>query len=352
MRKLKIIVTGAGAPGIEGTLYSLKKNYDKRETEIIGTDINRDVAGRFLCDKFFTIARASEKETYLKSLIEISEIEHPDIILPQNTSELELLAGHREIFEKRGIKIVVSNKTSLLTANNKVSLLEMCRDNGLPYPKFFLADNIEDLESSLKKLNWPNVRVIVKPPVSNGMRGFRIIDEKYDHKTSFYSQKPDSSIISFNDLSKILGSQFPPLLVTEYLPGEEYSVDLLRTRLRIDVVPRKRTMIRSGITFNGALENNIKIIEMSKKLSELLNMEYCFGLQFKMDSNGNPQLLECNPRVQGTMVMSTIAGANLIYSAVKHGLGETIPEFDIDWNSVFFRYWGGIGLNNNQATVI
>jgi len=50
--------------------------------------------------------------------------------------------------------------------------------------------------------------------------------------------------------------------------------------------------------------------------------------------------------------MSTISGANLIYSAVKNLLGEDYPEFNIDWNSKFYRYWGGIGIVRNNTIQI
>lgn len=352
MKRLKIIVTGAGAPGIRGTIYSLKNNYDHRPIEIIGTDVNFDVVGKYLCDNFYTIPKASNKSDYLKALSDISDIEKPDIIIPQNTSEMETLADNIKDFEDKGIKVIVSNANSIERSNNKFALLELCRANGLSYPEYRLVDNVFDLEISLKELGWPAKRVIVKPPVSNGMRGFRVIDEHIDSKKTFYSEKPDNSIISFDDLKKILGVNFPDLLVSEYLPGDEYSVDILRTKDRIDVIPRKRTMIRSGITFNGNLEYNTEIINTSIELSGLLDMEYCFGFQFKMDYNNRPQLLECNPRVQGTMVMSTIAGANLIYSAVKYALNEPIPEFTIDWNSSFYRYWGGVGINKSHVNKI
>lgn len=352
MKKLKIIVTGAGAPGIVGTIHSLKKNFDHRPIDVIGTDVNDNVVGKYICDKFFTIPKASDKSVYLKALVSISEMEKPDIIIPQNTSELLTLAESIKVFAERGVKIIVSNAESIKQSNNKFALMNLCRVNGLSYPEYKLVDNTFDLENSLKELGWPEKKVIVKPPVSNGMRGFRIIDEKFDPRKTFYSEKPDNSIISFDDLKKILGVNFPELLVSEYLPGDEYSVDILRTKDRIDVVPRKRTQIRSGITFNGNLEYNTKIIDSSIKLSELLNMEYCYGFQFKMDYNNRPQLLECNPRVQGTMVMSTIGGANLIYGAVKYALNEPIPEFIIDWNSSFFRYWGGVGLNNGRIKLI
>ena len=43
MDDLNILITGAGAPGIKGTLYSLKNNFDNRQINTIGTDAREEV---------------------------------------------------------------------------------------------------------------------------------------------------------------------------------------------------------------------------------------------------------------------------------------------------------------------
>ena len=91
MDALTVLVTGAGAPGIKGTLYSLRENFDNRCIKIIGTDIKQEVIGTYLCDAFYRISRPSET-AYLDQLLSICEKEDVDVILPQNTLELAVLA--------------------------------------------------------------------------------------------------------------------------------------------------------------------------------------------------------------------------------------------------------------------
>jgi carbamoyl-phosphate synthase large subunit len=109
-------------------------------------------------------------------------------------------------------------------------------------------------------------------------------------------------------------------------------------------------VMKSGITFHGTAEKNDAIIEYSKKLSEKLQLEYAFGFQFKNDDNNIPKLLECNPRIQGTMVLSTFAGANIIYGAVQRALNEPVSSSDIKWGTRIMRYWGGIGIQDEKIT--
>ncbi len=346
MDALNILVTGAGAPGIKGTLYSLKNNFDGCKINIIGTDAKEDVIGKYLCDSFYQIPKASEPE-YVIELGSICQNESIDVLLPQNTAELLILAGNKELFKSFGTKIAISEKKSIEIANDKHKLMSLAKDIGLPTAEFYLVDTFEGLVESAKKLGWPEKPVVIKPPISNGMRGVRIIDESVNLKENFYSEKPTSLYIHMSYLKTILGNLFPSLLIMEYLPNEEWTVDILSVN-NIYVVTRKRDIIRSGITFEGTYEENKQMIEYSRLLSKEIGLEYAFGFQFKLDANNVPKLLESNPRIQGTMVLSTFAGANIIYGAVKQALGEKVPEFNILWRTRIMRYWGGIGINDNK----
>lgn len=348
MDNLKILITGVGAPGIKGTIFSLKNNFDERQVTIIGTDINNDVVGKYFCDNFYIIPRPGKTDEYLQKLFSICKNEKIDAVVPQNTAELLLLAKTKKEFNEFGAAIVVSNEDSIRTANNKFKLLQYCENYSVPYPKYYLVNSIEKLKTAALELGWPENKLAIKPPISNGMRGLRIIDEKIDKRNLFFNEKPNSLYIALEDLYKILGDSFPELIISEYLPGEEYTVDVLRTKSNTIVIPRRRDLIRSGITFAGTTVENKSIIKHTSILSEKLNLENCFGFQFKLSKDSTPKILECNPRVQGTMVLATMAGANVIYGGVKNALGESLPNFTIKWGTRIHRYWGGIAISNDK----
>jgi carbamoyl-phosphate synthase large subunit len=135
MDDVTVLITGAGAPGIKGTLYSLEKNFDNRKIETIGTDIKEDVVGKYLCDIFYQISRPSTKE-YLTQLLSICEKESVEVFLPQNTAELLVLAEHKKDFENVGTKIAVSDKQNIEIANNKYKLMKIANKIGVPTPLF------------------------------------------------------------------------------------------------------------------------------------------------------------------------------------------------------------------------
>jgi carbamoyl-phosphate synthase large subunit len=352
MENVNILITGAGAPGIKGTIYSLKKEFNGK---FIGTDLREDCVGRYLLDKVYKVPKPSEE--FIGKIFEICEQEEIQVILPQVTKELPWLSKYKEEFEKKGIKVLVSDYDSLIKVNNKYLLLKTCFENNIDcVGKFFLAKSIEELEEYAKEIGYPNESFVVKVLESSGMRGLRIITSNFDSYNDFLFSKPGNPSTSFESFKEIFKEkEFPELLVTEYFPGEEFSVDILANKGEMVVcVPRSRDIIRTGITFEGVTKNNPEIIEYCRKLVQILNLDYMVGFQFKRDKNNRFKILESNPRVQGTMVHSTFANVNIIAGAVKQALNKesNLNQKDIIWETKLKRMWGGVGDNGQQINKI
>lgn len=351
MKDINVLVTGGGSPGIAGTIHSLKNNFDNRQVRVIATDAREIVPGRFLADGFYVIPRATDREMYLAKLSQICKREKIDVLLPQNTSELLILAENKSFFSNIGVDVVVSDYQPLIISNNKYELLKLCEKIKIPYPEYYLCVTINELEKAALKLGWPDKPIVVKPPESNGSRGLRVIDDNKDYKSLFYDEKPTLLYTRFSHFKEMIGETFPPLLVMEYLPGQELTLDVFRHNSVFLSIPRIREEIRSGISFQNSAINDAKLISYSKEISDHLDLLYCYGFQFKYDEEGAPKILECNPRVQGTMVFATFMGANMIYSAVKAALGEKLPSYSLDWDTKLLRYWGAIGITQDKSVL-
>ena len=349
MQIVKLLVTGAGAPGIRGTLYALRRNPDGVKVEVVGTDINADVAGRYLVDRFYQIP-PPESDEYIPTLTEICFKEGIRLILPQTTREVRVLAEARDRLSQQGIRVAVSRLDAINLANNKARLLDIFASYGLPHPRYRLVHSEEELIDAVEALGYPELPVVVRPPVSNGMRGLRILKEEAWDVSRYLNEKPDGVEISLGHLLQILrrGPSWPTLLVTEYLPGPEYTVDAFFGKNFFVAVPRLRRVVRSGITFLGEVEERKDLNEIVMKAAQLIGLEYAFGFQFKMDANGVVKVLECNPRIQGTMVASVLAGYNIPWFAVRELMGFPVSLDEMQRLTLlpvkFYRYWGGIGV--------
>ena len=141
IKSINVLVTGAGAPGIKGTIYSLKNNYDNRKVFVIGTDMRDDVVGAHLCDKFYVIPPAKNSKEYLDALLKICKDDKVHVLLPQNTFELEILANNINRFKLIGTEVVTASKTSINVANDKFLLMTKCKKLGIPVGDFYKVNN-------------------------------------------------------------------------------------------------------------------------------------------------------------------------------------------------------------------
>ncbi len=347
MDRIKILVTGAGAPGIYGTIQSLIKNPEKRKFDIITVDVNQPVPGAKFSKKFYRIPYPDNTE-FIDKILEICKREKVEIILPQVTKELPVFAENKKIFEENGITPIISEKKAIDIANNKRKLLKFSKSIGLTTPKFLYANSLEEIKEAIYELGYPNKRVIIKPSISSGMRGFRIISEK-QIKRDFFGEKPYNTTLTIKQLEEIFEDKGREMLIMEYLPGEEYSVDTLSYKNQpIIISPRKRCKVRSGVSFDTILEKNEKIIEKTNILLKKIGLQYINGFQYILSEKEEPMLIESNPRIQGTMIATIEGGANIIYDSIKIALGEEpiSKQDNIKWGTRIIRYWGWVRFNH------
>jgi carbamoyl-phosphate synthase large subunit len=341
-----VLITGAGAPGIRGTLYALHRNPDSARVRTVGTDMQSDVVGRFLVDRFFQVP-APEDPAYPEVLLSICDGEGVEIVLPQTTREITILSRCKSEFHRNGIQVMVSDTDAVELSNNKWLLMRRFDDLQLPHPAFHLAATEEQLLRAAERLGYPERPIVVKRPTSSGMRGLRILREDAWDARRFIEEKPSGLEIPLGDLLTMLsrGDQWPELLVTEHLPGPEYSVDAFVGNEAAVAIPRLRKAMRNGITFDSMLEYREDLVRYTLAAAKSIGLQYAFGFQFKLDPEGIPKVLECNPRVQGTMVASTFSGVNVIWLAIKTLLGEPLPELAGELQVArFCRFWGGLGI--------
>jgi carbamoyl-phosphate synthase large subunit len=146
-----------------------------------------------------------------------------------------------------------------------------------------------------------------------------------------------------NNTIRILGSgAFPELLISEFLPGEEYSVDCLaKAGESVLIIPRLRKKMQNGISIEGEIIEEKSIIAYCESIIKELNLHGNIGIQVKKSMTGEYLILEINPRVQGTISAIIGAGVNLPVLAVKQEIGLPIDdkELQVKWGTKFSRYW-------------
>lgn len=332
-------MTGGGAPGAAGILHCLLQEPSFRVTV---ADANPGALGRYLHPGFETIPPAADPG-FIESLLAVCKQKEIRVILPLVTKELIPLATNHSLFESAGIQVLVSGQAPLEIANNKSRLYEFLQWRGMEVPAFRVVETLPQLEQALQELGYPQKAVCFKPSVSNGSRGFRIISEHMNELDLLFNEKPSSVYMRATEAVRILSSgPFPELLVSEYLPGEEYSVDCLANQGEtILAVPRLRKKMINGISVEGEFVKKEPVIDYCTRIIRELQLHGNIGIQLKEREGGQPLLLEVNPRVQGSISAGLGAGINLPVLAVKQELGLPVSpgEMNVQWGTRFSRYW-------------
>jgi carbamoyl-phosphate synthase large subunit len=335
-------MTGAGAPGAPGIISCLLKD---PSVQLTVADANDKAVGRYLHHDFHMIPKANDPG-FIDAIMSLCKSLGIQVILPLVTKELFAFSEQRTRFEKEGIKVMVSSQEAIAISNNKSRCYKFLQEKGLPLPKFFITNNNEEFIHAAFELGHPSKSFCFKPSISNGSRGVRIVDDSLNEIDQLFNEKPYNIFITYAHALKILSSgKTPELLVSENLPGEEYSVDCICHHGEpILVVPRLRKKMINGISVEGIFMKDEAIIEYCKAIIKAIGLHGNIGIQVKRNEKGEALLLEINPRVQGTIVAGLGAGINLPLLAMKQELGLPISpgEMDVKWGTRFSRFWSEI----------
>ena len=341
MKDLTILLTGAGAPGAPGIIKCLRSVHE-RKIKIVGVDMNPYPSGRGLVDAFYVVPPASSS-SFISEILTIAIAEKVDIIIPIVTRELYKFSISKQMFKEHGITVSVLDQNKLEIVNDKANLLTTLREKGIKTPHFIVVQSINEFESACKTLEYPRKPICVKQATGNGSRGIRFIDKTKSRYDLFINEKPNSMYISYEELLLTLheADLFPKLVVMEFLPGEEYTVDVLALDGQIEKFAcRHNARMLTGNAVESVLKDNKEVLQLVKAICMALKLDGNIGFDIKHDKDGVPQIMEINPRLSGGIVAAAAAGTNLLYMGIKQLLNEPFDKNCSDYDGFrMIRRW-------------
>jgi len=336
--KINVLMTGAGSPGGPGIINSLIKASD---INLYIADMNANASGRFLHDNFFLIPPASNSN-FIEHVANICKDHCIDVILPLVTRELSLFSKNIKYFEEIGTKVIVSQDNTLHILNDKGNLYDNLVQLNLPCIEYYRVSNSSHLLSRVANFIDSKRMCVIKPCNGNGSRGTRVIGDSIDRYDLLFNHKPNSLYMSYAELELIISDRdIPEMVVTEYLPGEEVTVDTIVSNRKIHLfLTRRRLKINGGISVQGEFIENSQIKKYVIDLCERLDGIYGpIGFQLKQDKNGIYHFIESNPRIQGTSVAAEGLGINIPRKVIDLAMGISINT-DVRCSGVgFTRYY-------------
>ncbi len=325
-KNLTILVSAAGSSTMPGQIKCFKNN-GERNIRIVGVDMSDDPTCKDVVDVFYQVPSSTDNK-YCDIILDICKKENVNIYFPNISVEVEKVSERLLDFENIGVYVAISDEQSIKICNNKLEVYHELEKNGVPIPKYFAVNNLQDFEKGCQYMGYPQKPICVKIVNSSGSRGVRIIDATKDRYHIYAFEKPNSFFTSYDDMFSILKSanEILPMMLVEYMQGNEYTVDLLADKGTVlYIAGRENIVSMMSIAQQSIVKHDGFAYDICGKIVKLLNYTGNIGFDFMRDQNGTPYLMDINPRLTATVSLIAAAGINLPYLRIKQILGEPMP---------------------------
>jgi len=257
--------------------------------------------GKYLYQNYIEGLPYVDDLEFIDALNHIIDEHEIDFLFPAHDSVVLSFAVNQK---KLKCKVIGSSLKTCRICRSKRSTYKKF-DSLLKTPKLY--DHLEDISE------WP---VFIKPDVGQGSHG-TYIAHSYE-EVKFYSGKGIS------------------MLVMQYLPGTEYTIDCFTDRQRQlrFTGARERIRIQNGISVHSRPVRKIHFQKIAEIINDKLELRGVWFFQMKESINGNLTLMEIAPRIAGTMSLYRNLGINFallsVFDAMDLDVNILINDFELE----------------------
>lgn len=291
----RVLVTGAGGPAGVAVIRSLLRRSD---LEVFAADMDGWASGIYLVPPTHRrLVPPGRDDDFVPAIVRMVEDDRLDLVISTVDVELSALAGRRG--ELAPAVLAAPSQDTLSVALDKLLLAERCEATGLT-PRTVPAG------PDAQAVDW-EFPVFAKPRQGAGSRGVRLV--------------PDRAALEALPLDE-------GLIVQDFLPGEEYSVDVIAdaTGSVVAAVPRTRARVDSGVAIAGRTLHDEELESAATSIAQAIGLVGVANVQLRRDRMGRAVLLEVNPRFPGALPLTIAAGVDIPSLVADLFLGREIPS--------------------------
>lgn len=216
--------------------------------------------------------------------------------------------------------VLVENYDKMLKFHDKAQTVLLARDLNIPVPLTFFLESVKDIESHTDSLAYP---VVIKGRKGTGNSGV------------WYAKDAEELVRISGKLSerKTAGDGFAydntnPML-QEFIPGEVHDAVAFFVKGEMKAgLTQKRIITRPTTGGPGVVSvttRHPELLNYANRIMKSVKWNGVCQVEFKIDErDGQPKLLEVNPRFWGTTWLAVCAGFNYPQYLVRQALGKTL----------------------------
>ncbi|MHB1126201.1 MAG: ATP-grasp domain-containing protein [Bacillota bacterium] len=287
---MNVLITGAGAAGAVSIIQALREGLPG--IFVVGVDADAFAAGKNFADRFYVVPLARDP-LYTEEMLKLCNQEQIRVALISVDEEIEVLVQERHRFSAIGTQLALAEPENVLSCLDKFAFYNRMRVKGIALPETWLFRDFDFTAFSGKGY-------VIKPRFGRGSQDIHFTE-------------------ALQDLVYLKSTLPKGFIIQERIRGREYTVDVLRNRQGkfLAVVPRLRIATESGLSIKGMTVHHEDLMRDSPYVMECLDLWGACNIQWIIDDAGTPWLIEVNPRLAGSVILSVKAGANIPVELVK-----------------------------------
>lgn len=272
---------------------------EKTSNKIIGCDIQNSILSKYFLDDFFIEEKLENID--IERFISTCKNKNIHYIIPTREADLLFFSEWKNDLEKQNIFVMVSNKQSIESVNNKYRFYQRLNKENINVIPIIQDDCLEE-----------NKKYVLKERTGSGSKNLFINLDKNEV------------------LEKIDLLEEP--IIQPYIEGKEFSIDVYITKsqkVKATVV-RERVLVVDGESQITQIVEHPKLSKLIEKAAVDLSLEGHVMFQAIEDKNEELWIIECNARIGGASTLSIYAGLDTFNWWIAECNGENIDDWPVN----------------------
>jgi len=289
---------------------------------VFGANSIPATAGMMAADEAFVVSHINEP-SYIDELVSICRAHNVGLVVPLLDHDVAVLSHHKAAFAAVGAVLAAASPRTVEICTDKWKTFCFARDHGIAtaHTCLGLDEARRDLDNGT--LVFP---VFLKPRWGMGSVGITRVDSLATLQPCYERLLKEIDGAYFNTPKP---TDHELIVIQETLPGAEYGLDVFNDLdgKYLTTLAKRKLEMRAGETDRAITEDSSQLRQFGESLGAALGHVGNLDVDVIM-KEGQPHLLELNPRFGGHYPFAHVAGANLPAALVSLAAGR---RPDPDW---------------------
>lgn len=287
---------------------------------------------RYCARAFVLPDYAGDPKPYVEAVLAIVRDHQVRVVLPSGDANIVELAPYRDRFSDLGCTLAVAPDAALEIANDKNRTLEVAAKLGIAAPQSVDVAGVEDLRTAEARFGYP---FVLKPTMSWSGEGAERV----------FPIEVVSEPEAVETMERFLATGCA-VLAQQLATGRREAITVLVANGDV-VVACAAACLRTTPPLGGVtvMRESIAvpedILDASISLVTAVGMEGPCEVEWRRDAQGNPLLMEINPRLPATMENAVWSGIDLPVLIWRWATGQPVQPARSYRTGVRTRWLGG-----------